>query len=122
MLIPYCPHTRANTHPQILAVLWFFKVLRLTTHHAKILHSESKGRSFKLLLCVTAHPPFLGLELQAPMGIYPGQYGTCKHENANCEGVAGREACRCTKFFFRLDVQCFLWPVYYVELWGGSFN
>ena len=36
-------HTRANTLPPILTVLWFFRVLRVTAHHAKFLHSESKG-------------------------------------------------------------------------------
>ena len=29
---------------------------------------------FKHLLCETAHPQFLVLELQAPMGAYLGQY------------------------------------------------
>ena len=32
----------ASTHPSILTVLWFFKVLRVTTHHAKSLCGDSK--------------------------------------------------------------------------------
>ena len=28
-------YTRASAHPPILTVLWFFKVLRVTVHHAK---------------------------------------------------------------------------------------
>ena len=41
-------HTHVSTHPQILAVLWFFEVLHVTTHHAKTLRSESDGRSSPL--------------------------------------------------------------------------
>ena len=36
---------------------------------------------FKHLLRVTAHPQFLALELQAPMGACSGQYGTCFDKN-----------------------------------------
>ena len=41
-------HTRASAHSPILTVLWFFEVLRVTAHHAKILHSESEDRSPEL--------------------------------------------------------------------------
>ena len=37
--------SRASAHPPILTVMWFFKVLRVTAHHAKFSHSESEGRS-----------------------------------------------------------------------------
>ena len=40
--------SRASAHPPILTVLWFFKVLCVTTHHAKFLCIESKGRSAEL--------------------------------------------------------------------------
>ena len=32
--VPYCPG--ASAHPPILTVLWFFRVLRVTAHHAKL--------------------------------------------------------------------------------------
>ena len=45
----------ASTHPPILTVLCcFFEVLRVTAHHAKFLHSESKGRSAELPCCSDA--------------------------------------------------------------------
>ena len=38
-IIPYCPEKvlipLQAAHPPILTVLWFFKVLRVTAHHAK---------------------------------------------------------------------------------------
>ena len=40
--------SQASANPPILTFLWFFEVLRVTTHHAKILRSESKGRSAEL--------------------------------------------------------------------------
>ena len=36
---------------------------------------------FKHLLCVTAHPHFLALELRVPMGACLGQYGMCSWQN-----------------------------------------
>ena len=41
-------HPRASVHPPISTVLWFFKVLHVTSHHAKFLCSESKNRSTEL--------------------------------------------------------------------------
>ena len=38
-------HTRTSTHPPILTVLW---LLRVTTHNAKFLCSESEGRFTEL--------------------------------------------------------------------------
>ena len=35
----------ASSHPPILTVLWFFEILRVTTHHTRFLCSEFKGRS-----------------------------------------------------------------------------
>ena len=32
--------SRASAHPPILTVLWFFEVLHVTAHHAKIFRSE----------------------------------------------------------------------------------
>ena len=41
-------HNHASAYPQILTVVRFFKVLRVTAHHAKFLRSEFEGRSAAL--------------------------------------------------------------------------
>ena len=41
-------HNHASAHPQILTVVRFFKVLRVTAHHVKFLRSEFEGRSAAL--------------------------------------------------------------------------
>ena len=38
-------HTQGSAHPQVLTILWYFRVLRVTHMHAKFLRSESEGRS-----------------------------------------------------------------------------
>ena len=35
-------HFYASTHPPILTVLWFCKVIHVTTHHAKLLCGDLK--------------------------------------------------------------------------------
>ena len=35
-------HFRASAYPPILTVLSFFEILRVTAHHAKLLHNKSK--------------------------------------------------------------------------------
>ena len=64
--------SQASTHPQtsahnpVLSVLWFFEVLRVTTHRAKLCSQH--------LLNVTTHPQFLVSELQVAIGTSTGQY------------------------------------------------
>ena len=42
------PSKCASAHPPILTVLWFFRVLRVTTQHANFSRNESEGRSTEL--------------------------------------------------------------------------
>ena len=44
-------HIHASTQPPILTVLRFFRVLRVTSHCANFLCSESEGRSAELTSC-----------------------------------------------------------------------
>ena len=41
--VEYAVLSCTSAHPPILTVLWFFKVLRVTAHHAKFSRSESEG-------------------------------------------------------------------------------
>ena len=38
--LPYCSHPHVRAYPPILTVLWF--VSRVTAHHSKFLHGDSK--------------------------------------------------------------------------------
>ena len=43
--------SRASANPLILTVLWFFKVLHVTVHHAKFLRGDSKVHSLSSHSC-----------------------------------------------------------------------
>ena len=63
-------HPRASPHSSILTALWFFKVLRVTTHYAKFLRGDSNADSSELWTFESPRKNFAHVdELQAPL--YP---------------------------------------------------